>query len=216
MTDMKVDFKRRNGMSNETENIEELRKTLILAKDTIARDDYDENSYQIFSKTIRILGLISNNKIYDLKKEVIDLLVCNEENVRKEAVATLGYTTRLHLPEFKEIAYQVWLSDTSSFVKRTALSAWASYFLETRSPLVLTILYSVLIDEDYNIMIRSQAYISIFTTIDLNHPDYDRISTLGELLKCKSNEEFNGKINWNAIHKIMCQYAPEVLNDDLQ
>lgn len=91
-------------MQSRNNQIEALRKTLILAKTDLYRDG--KLNRQLSDDLQDALSFIGNEKIYELSKEVYDLLDA-DKMTREEAVTTLGLISRLHLPKFKERAYKI-------------------------------------------------------------------------------------------------------------
>ena len=51
---------------------------------------------------------IGKQKYFDLGKEVWPFLKSSNEYLLKESVLTLGLKSRLHLPEFRDVAYDIW------------------------------------------------------------------------------------------------------------
>ena len=99
-------------------------------------------------------------------------------------------------------------------VKSTALSCWYGYYAGSKNKKVLTKLYQILKNNDIHISIRTQAHQGIFTTIHINNDvGFDRMKQFDKLLNCNTPEEFNNTVNWDAVNKLMLQYAPEALKD---
>jgi len=61
-----------------------------------------------------------------------------EPIIRGDAVATLGYKTRLFLPEFREKAYEIFKIDKDNTVKGMALASWAGYYKNTKNKKVIS------------------------------------------------------------------------------
>lgn len=196
-------------MSEQTTNIEYLRNVLNRAKtDLYLNGKLDE---ELHEEIFEVFYEIKAHKLTVLANEVYALLNSNDSFIRRDAVAVLGFTTRLHMPEFRDKAYDIFLNDPDDSVKYTALCAWTSYYLESNNNKVLKILYNILIDNNNSSSIRDQAYYGIFTTIDiLFHKRMD--ITRKNLLKYKTSEEFNKHIDWQELETIMRKYAPEALD----
>ena len=195
-------------MQPRNEQIECFRKTLKLAK----TDLYISGKLNrpLFSESISALSLIGKEKIYDLSNEVYDLLGCSDEVIRETVVTTLGLICFLHLPEFKEKAYQVWLEDEDANVREAGLAAWSSYYAGTKNPDVLKILYKILVDESYPVDHRREAMQDIFSVSHEPSNFYEPFKS-----RCfymlKSHEDFNQKVDWNEMKAIMKKYAPDAL-----
>lgn len=201
-------------MSNKTKNIERLRNILKRAKDEM----YDKNgklNIKLHSDISEALCEIKDNNLTVLTKEIYALLDSPSIGVKRDAIATLGFTTRLHVPEFRDKAYEIFLNDPDDYVKSTALAAWTSYFYESNDSKVLEILYAILIDNNNSFGIREEAYHGIFTTIDLLFAERVNIDLNTRYLHDGDDpEEFNKQINWQWLEDVMRQYAPEALRGD--
>ncbi len=200
-------------MSNKTETIERLRNVLKRVKSElyvngVSNDDLFDDAFDAFA-------LIKEQNLIVLAKEIYDLLDHEDKIIRKEAVALLGFTTRLHVPEFRDKAYEIFLNDPDDSVKSTALIAWVSYFFKSNNPKVLEILYAILIDNNNSFNIREMSYCGIFSTIDLLFAERVNIDlNTRHLHDGDDPEEFNKQINWEWLEDVMRQYAPEALRGD--
>lgn len=195
-------------MQSRNNQIEGLRKTLILAKTDLYREG--KLNRPLSSDLLNALSLIGKEKIYELSKEVYGLLDSPNDVVRDEVVLTLGLISRLHLPEFKEIAYKIWLEDLDANVRKAALVAWSSYYAGTKNPAVLKILYRILIDENYPVDHRRNAMQSIFSVSGEPSSFYKPFQSK-HFYMLASHEAFNQKVDWNEIRAIMKKYAPDAL-----
>ena len=195
-------------MQSRNEEIDFFRKTLKLAKTDLYING--KLNRELFSESISILSLIGKEKTYELSKEVYDLLDSLDEVVRETVVQTLGASTGLSLPEFKETAYKMWLEDEDANVRKAALIAWASYYGGTKNPAVLKILYKILVDESYPIDHRRTAMEDIFTVSGEPSNFYNPFKSR-QFYMLSSHAELNEKIDWNEIKAIMKKYAPDVL-----
>ncbi len=197
-------------MANQTEIIKELRDVLKRVKNElyvngIVNDDLFEQAFNAFA-------LIKEHQLTILTKEIYDLLDHEDAIIRKEAIALLGFSTRLHVPEFRDKAYEIFLNDQDESVKSTALRAWASYYFKSDDKRVLKILYSILLDETQHAFVRADAYVGIYTTISDLFTASNSIKTT-PLIKSKTPEQFNSHVDWQEVKNILLKYAPEVLLD---
>ncbi|HEV2524690.1 MAG TPA: HEAT repeat domain-containing protein [Gammaproteobacteria bacterium] len=195
-------------MQSRNEEIEFFRKTLKLAKTDLYING--KLNRTLFSESISALSLIGKEKIYELSKEVSDLLDSSDEVVRETVVQTLGASTGLSLPEFKETAYKMWLEDEDANVRESALDAWSSYYKGTRNPEVLKILYKILIDENYPVDHRCEAMQDIFYVSQEPSNFYNPFNSR-HFYMLASHEDFNQKVDWNEMKAIMKKYAPDAL-----
>jgi len=193
-------------MQSRNEEIEVFRKTLKLAKTDLYQNG--KCNVELSCDTVDVLSLIGKEKIYELSREVYDLLDSSDEVVRGTVVETLGASTGLSLPEFKEIAYKMWLQDEDADVREAALIAWASYYHGTKNPKVLKILYKILMDETYPVEHRRTAMQSIFLVSNEPSNFYDPFKSRNFYM-LSSHAELNQKIDWNEIKAIIKKYAPD-------
>ena len=127
------------------------------------------------------------------------------------AITTLGLSTRLHLPEFKDVAYKIWLEDKDDIVKNAALRSWVSYYSNTKNAEILKKLYRILMDENYAIDHRRVAMQEIFYVAGERPKFYDPFQDR-HLYMLNSHEEFNQKIDWDEIKAIMKKHAPDAIS----
>lgn len=197
-------------MSVETKTIDELRDILLQVPDNLyINDKLNRKLYCDARDTIMVIG---ERKLYELKDLVYKMLECPDEYIREEAVSTLGYNSRLFLPEFKDKAYELWNNDPGDEVRRRALSAWGGYYAGTGDSKVLKICYGILKSKDYEIDMRVAALDEIYEVDEEYHNATDRFLEKGKLLRSHVHEEFESKVDWDAIHAIMKKYAPEALD----
>ena len=199
-------------MSNETKTVAELRETLQQLKTDLIDDDNVD--YNLFGDALSALAGIGKSHLIEFKNEVYELLDFWQEDIRSEAIATLGFDTRLGVSkaEFADKAYEIWKNDPSDSVKRTALTIWSGYYIRTKDNRVLTELYKILKDDTFGIGIRTVAYIGVFDVVKEGYPaSYEPFATSTKLLKSANKKEFESKVDWDAIHAIMKKYAPEAL-----
>ena len=195
-------------MQPRNEQIECFRKTLRLAKTALYIDG--KLNRPLSSDLTDALSIIGKEKLYALSKEVYDLLGSTNVVVRETVVTTLGLICFLHLPEFKEKAYQVWLEDEDANVRKAALAAWASYYAGTKNSGVLKILYKILVDESYPVDHRREAMEDIFSVSHEPSNFYNPFKSR-HFYMLKSHEDFNQKVDWNEMKAIMKKYAPDAL-----
>ena len=195
-------------MQSRSNYIEELRKVLKLAKTDLYINGVLNRP--LFRDLLDTLSIIGTEKLYALSNTVYDLLDSSDEDIREEVVTTLGLISRLHLPEFKERAYKIWLEDEDANVRKAALCAWKSYYAGTKNPAVLRILYKILKDETYPVDHRRTAMQGIFSVTHEPSNFYDHFQSRGFYM-LKSHEELNQKIDWDEIKTIMKKYAPDAL-----
>lgn len=199
-------------MQSRVDDIKALTDILKLAKLTFCKDDnFDRTRHkQLYRDTLSSFSFIGKEKIYELAPDVYQFVNCENTVLREAAITTLGLSTRLHLPEFKDISYKIWLKDKDNTVRNAALCAWASYYNDTNDPIVLTILYKILIDENYLIKYRLSAMQCMFHVSGERSSFYNPFQSK-HFYVVKSHEEFNQKVDWEEIRAIMKKYAPDAL-----
>ncbi len=196
-------------MQSRNKQINELRKTLQLAKTNLYIDG--KLNRPLSSDLIDALSSIGKEKIYELTKEVYELLDTPNVVARESVVTTLGLISCLHLPEFKETAYKMWLEDADNIVKGAALRAWASYSNATRNPQTLKVLYKILVDESYPVEHRLDAMAYIFF-VSQEPSNFFNPFQSRHFHMVSSHQEFNQKVDWNEIKAIIKKYAPDALS----
>jgi hypothetical protein len=189
--------------------IEELREILIFAKTHLYQNG--RCNVELSDHTVEVLIIIGKEQVYELSNEMYDLLDSDDEVVRETVVETLGATTGLNLPEFKETAYKIWLEDKDENVRQSALATWASYYIGSKNPEVLKILYKILVDENYPIDHRRTAMQKIFSVSGEPSNFYNPFDKSKHFYMVSSHIELNQKIDWNEIKAIMKKYVPDAL-----
>jgi len=195
-------------MQSRNNQIEELRTILKLAKTDLYIGG--KLNRTLSSDLIDALAFIGKERLYALSKEVYELLDSPNVVARETVVTTLGLISCLHLPEFKETAYKFWLEDEDANVREAALSAWSSYYTDTKDPEVLKALYKILIDENYSVDHRRTAMEYIFFVSREPSNFYDPFKSR-HFYMVSSYEDFNQKVDWNEIKAIMKKYVPDAL-----
>lgn len=186
--------------------IEELRQILIFAKTHLYQAG--RCNVELSGHTVEVLTIIGKEQVYELSKEMYDLLDSEDEVVRETVVETLGASTGLSLPEFKKTAYKIWLEDKDENVRQSALATWASYYIGTKNPEVLKILYEILLNENYSVDHRRTAMQKIFSVSGESSDFYNPFKSK-HFYMLSSHAELNQKIDWNEIKAIMKKYAPD-------
>ncbi len=195
-------------MQSRNNQIEELKTILKAAKTDLY---IDGKLNRVLSRDlIDALAIIGKEKLHELSKEVYGLLDSPNVVARETAVTTLGLISCLHLPDFKETAYKIWLEDKDQNVQQSALAAWASYYIRTKNPEVLKTLYKILIDESYPVDHRRTAMQDIFSVSGESSNFYDPFKSR-HFYMVSSHAEFNQKVDWTEIKAIMKKYAPDGL-----
>lgn len=199
-------------MQSRDDNIKALRDILKLAKLTFCDKGLEitnENGW-IYDDALSTFSMIGKEKLYELAQDVYQFLNCNDRVFRGTAVTTLGLSTRLHLSDFKNVAYEIWLGDKDDTVRNAALRVWASYYDNTKDPEVLKFLYKIRMDEAINVNYRLSAMEYIFDVSGEKSTFYDPYKSK-HFYMVNSHKEFNQKVNWDEMREIMKKYAPEAL-----
>ena len=142
-------------------------------------------------------------------KEIWRYLKSRDEYLMTEAILALGCKSRLHIPEFRDVAYDIWKNykeqNEFSCMKRIASSIWFSYYENTNSQEALTILYKIL-TENSVVDMRLQAYVGILVVCD----DPGDLAEINNQQEEMSHEGINQKVDWECLNKLMEMHAPEV------
>lgn len=197
-------------MQSRKQQIEKLRKILKLAEVELFEKETTDDR-ELFRETLHVFSVIGKEKLYELTSELFKFLDCRNSVLRSNAITTLGLSTRLHVPEFKDVAYRIWLEDKDDIVKGAALSAWASYYHATRNPEVLKTLYKILIDESYSVEHRRNAMEEIFYVSQEPSKFYEPYRSR-DFYMLSSHQDFNQGVDWEEMKNIMKKYAPNILS----
>jgi len=194
-------------MSSRTEHIKALKAVFDKAKNA----PRDENGYfqdrDLHNDVGDALIDVGKEALYELKGEIYSYLSDIFPDFRGDAVKTLGWDTRLKVPEFRDRAYEIWLSDPDDDVKAVSLSAWAGYYIGTSNPQVLKILYDILCNEKYDAYIRTHVFTRLLEVAEYDaHRDITSYMMLID--ESRTNEALNKVIDWNLVKSIMEKYVP--------
>lgn len=195
-------------MQVSNEDIRAIRQALDLAREEfcIKKHEMTNENVIIYDDALSCFSMIGKEKLYELVEEVKSFLSCCDFGLRESAIVTLGLSSRLHLPEFRETAYKIWLEDEDDYVKEAALRSWISYYDNTQNVEVLKTLYSILTNENYTVDARKDALDGIFYVsaekVTFHIQSFHKITT---------HQELNDKIDWDEVTNVMKRYAPEAL-----
>ena len=187
------------------EEVIEYKQTLIDALEILSQK-FDE---ALFEKALYALLMIGTKRIYELTDEIYKIMN-NIKSLRNNAIFTLGFFSYLHLPEFKDQAYEIFIKDSDQDTKFNALQVWISYYYKSKNPLVLEGLYKILINENYDRDIRIAALSGIFEVVGFFPRSEEKIY-IANLMNCKTPKEFNDRVDWKEVTKVLRKYAPDAL-----
>ncbi len=196
-------------MYKRSKQIDTLRSLLKLA--AVHKFGEDRHSRNLMNELLDAFSVIDEEKIYELVPEIKELLKSPEFVIRDTAIETLGMPTRLHLPEFRDEAYKIWLEDENPMVRSSALFVWGAYYLGSKDPKVLKIFYKILTDENYPVDQRLIAFENIFRVTQEPSKVYHPYGMKHFRFPENTPEEFKAKIDWKEVEDIMRKYAPEVI-----
>lgn len=149
---------------------------------------------------------IGKKNLFELKDELYPFLKDQYAPFRQYAVNSLG--RHLQLPTFRDKSYEIWLNDPDEDVKESALSNWAGYFLGTRNPAVLKILYEVLSNDEFSVSIRQSALFSLTWVAGDNFINERGNRELMFSLDTDDPEEFEKWVDWSFVINIMKTCIP--------
>ena len=195
----------------ETKSINEMREILHRGK-VECKENSIYSDEALIDKVLDVLNIVGRSKIYKLVPDIYPLLESDCEWLREEAVVTLGYYSRLQIPEFRDKAYEIWLNDPSEDVKEKALFVWIGYYNGTEDSDVLKILYGILCDEKNSIWVR---YVSLRGILSVTNESFSfmRLSKINSNLSdSASHEEFNKQVKWEEVRAVVEKYAPQTFS----
>jgi len=193
------------------EDIKVIRQALELAREEfcIKKRDLTKDNIKLLRDALSSFRMIGLEKLYEFVPEVTPFLSSCNSALRESAVDTLGSPFSLHLPEFRETAYQIWLEDQDDCVKESALRSWICYYHGTKDSEVLKTLYSILKNEKHPVLVRIDALNGIFR-VSGEEPTFYELD-ISSLIQLDSNQELNDEIDWDEVTKVMKRYAPKAL-----
>jgi hypothetical protein len=194
-------------MSNKRRQVNKIKKAFEIAKRATRDSEGYFEDLDLHGDVGCALGEIGKEKLYEFKDEVFSYLTDPFAEFREEAIKTLGWDTRLHVPDFQDKAHEIWLNDPDEDVKRAALNAWACYYIDTANVEVMKELYNIFISRDNPIELRTHALAAL---IDVAEAPADRregyhILSLGDL---EEHSELEEAIDWDRVRTLMKKYVP--------
>lgn len=190
------------------EKIQALKEIFDKAKISSRRPSGKLENLYFHSDLVGAIIKVGEEKLYDLKNELLIYLSDQCPELRSEAVQSLGWDTGFNDKEFqKNEAYQIWLNDPSEDVRRVALVAWARYHAFSKNPIVLKHLYNIFRSEEYSNDIRAHALKKFMDVADEDYYPGEAIRIL-ELGEIEDKKTFLASMDWGKINRIMDQYVP--------
>lgn len=196
-------------MLEKNAEIKRLKDIFIKAK-TAPRDEagyFDDLDFHV--EVGSAIVAVGKMKIYELKDELYLFLTDQYAPFRQDAINSLGRSINLMLPTFRDRAYEIWLNDPDENVKIEALSTWVGYFLESRNPEVLKILYNVIINRKSSVRIRKNAIFSLTWVAGKNFIDEHGNRDIMFSLDTDDPEEFGKWVDWSLVINIMKISIPD-------
>ena len=193
-----------NGAASKEETAEY--KQILIDILNVLPQNFDKN---LFEKALYTISMIGTKQIYELTDELYKIMD-SVKILRNNVIFVLGFSSHLHLPQFMDKAYDIFLKDSDPDTKFTALQVWISYYYNSQDPGVLKELYKILIDENYNRDIRITALSGIFEVRGF-FPSADKKIYIANLMNCRTPKEFNDRVDWEEITKVLKKHAPNAL-----
>ena len=184
-------------MSNKLQQAEALKKIFEKVKYcSIDKDGYLED-FNFASDLDEALFNVGKEKIYELKDEVYPYLNNIDPSFRETAIRALGFGwgKGLNLPEFRDIAYKMWLNDPNDRVKEAALDEWITYYAGSKEPVILKCLYNIIYSNQCTIHARVVALLGF---IEVAHA----VSSAQEVRDIFDLEELAGDTSKIRFHPI--------------
>ena len=223
-------------MSSKFQQTETLKQILEQAKLTPRDQKGYFKDYNFSGDLGDALFYIGKGKIYELKDEIFPYLKDADPSLRETAVRALGrsWGKGLNLPEFKDMAYEIWLNDPDNGVKEAAIDEWITYHVGSKDPIILKYLYNIVYSDQHTIHTRVVALLGIMEvanavesaqevhdifaleelagdTSKISHKENDRTEKV-ERMDIENIKMFNAAINkghyYNKINSIMKKYVP--------
>lgn len=199
-------------MSDRKTKIIELKKIFDAAKNCPRRDNGRLLDRQLNDEIWDALIDVGKEELYELKDEVFPYLNDPFSEFRAEAVKTLGWNSRLKIPEFKDVAHKIWKDDPDEDVKEVALAAWIDYNYNTHDPKILEEMYDILTSQKYPIGIRVYGLHGIFMisgSYTNTREGYEVIGMISEVEEYdNSHERLDNLVDWDKVNQIMKDNVP--------
>lgn len=149
----------------------------------------DSDEDEIYSALIKI----GKGFYKELRADVEKFLNNSNIELRSAAINVLGFYWKL--PEYKEVARNMFENDGDDWVRSNALMTWIGFYSETNDRSVIIKLYEILKNEKENHAVRAQAYTGILLVSGLPKSEWPKIFV----------ENINEEVDWPLISKIMEQ-----------
>lgn len=127
----------------------------------------------------------------ELKEEIIPFLHHSNIELRSGAIRVLGFYWRL--PEYKEVAWEIYKNDKDNWVRAGALMTWIGYSENSADKDVLKTLFQILNDNNENEYVRQEAYRGIFVVSKLQPAEWPKTLV----------DNLDEDVNWELVNKIV-------------
>ncbi|WP_010304307.1 hypothetical protein [Candidatus Odyssella thessalonicensis] len=187
---------------------EEIKQIFEEAKKTPRNDEgYLPEKLEI--KVGRAIADAGREGYYQFTDDIWAYLNYPWDHLQEEAIQSLGFSHKIYDPNFREEAYKIWHDETrADDTRRIAFVIWFGYYRNTKDSSVLEDLYKVL-SQSSNYLMRARAYYGIIEVCDIPFKYNEKLKILN-LGDKKSHEYINEQVDWDRIHQLMRQYAPNV------
>lgn len=129
--------------------------------------------------------------------------------IQEEAIQSLGYPHKIFDQAFRDKAYEIWHDETrTEHTRFIALGIWCCYYKNTKDSSVLEEFYKVF-TQCSSFTIRTEALLCIFDICGIKL-SYQQSMSIYNWADKKSHEYINEHTDWDRIHELMRQYAPNV------
>jgi hypothetical protein len=194
-------------MSNKRRQVNKIKKAFEIAKRATRDSEGYFEDLDLHGDVQDALAGIGKGGLYEFKDEIFSYLTDPFAEFREEAVKTLGWDTRLHVPDFQDKAHEIWLNDPDEDVQVAALVAWSAYYIDTANVEVINELYKIFISRNYSVRARTFALQAI---IDVAEAPADRREAyrILSLTRLKEHSKLEEAIDWDRVRTLMKKYVP--------
>ncbi|WP_010299833.1 hypothetical protein [Candidatus Odyssella thessalonicensis] len=187
---------------------EEIKQIFEEAKKT-PRNDEGCLPEKLEIKVGRAIADAGREDYYQFTDDIWAYLDYPWDHLQEEAIKSLGYPHKIFDRGFRDEAYKIWHDENRTDLTRgIAFGIWYGYYDNTKDAAVLADLYRVLTQSSsYFMRVKAQLGILDVCGIKISYQQSMAISDLDEK---DSHEYINEHTDWDRIHQLMRQYAPDV------
>jgi hypothetical protein len=195
-----------------TQTIKELEVLFLKAKHRDPSKYQSKEDDDIVIDAYNAMSVVEKHGYVELIPYLYHFIDDPDEYLREKAVQSFRGFGHAQIPEFREIAFNIWNNkNEENCIRYSAFSLWCDSYQITKDPQVLKILYRILKDKNVESALRSGALTGIMQVIGDGQRCIIAHNLWLDIFDIKDPYEFDTKINWEEVDYIMNYHAPEFL-----